>query len=375
MLYASFLSDSLGGHDWQNLTTIDLSGTSGFVTLTGLEASNAAGFDIGLLADLVGPIDIIGGTGNSFYDLTALTFAAAAKSLIDGGSNTAFDTTVSELPGWSEVAFNNSVWTEDGASEGGTTVIHISNISVGDDASSTQGGSINMLNFPLTPLSQPYALIAEPNPSTGTVPFGLPYTYNSTASSLPADPTLGDYLQEGVIPAGFEVLQLLDQDGSTAVELSSNLDILNAPTNFAINMQDVSDPDLYNVSVTGLESSNTLVMFVSDGYSPTYFDDNGNGYLPEDLLVPCIGEAFSIPYLTIENYQNVDIVLPSELAKDGNDVGLGTTMFVVAPSDAELTTTVNFYDNTADTGGSPPGSEDNLYLGGDLNLRLRHIRL
>ena len=129
-------------------------------------------------------------------------------------------------------------------------------------------------------------------------------------------------------------------------------------------MQDVSDPDLYNVSVTGLESSNTLVMFVSDGYSPTYFDDNGNGYLPEDLLVPCIGEAFSIPYLTIENYQNVDIVLPSELAKDGNDVGLGTTMFVVAPSDAELTTTVNFYDNTADTGGSPPGSEDNLYLGG-----------
>ena len=69
MLYASFLSDSLGGHDWQNLTTIDLSGTSGFVTLTGLEASNAAGFDIGLLADLVGPIDIIGGTGNSFYDL------------------------------------------------------------------------------------------------------------------------------------------------------------------------------------------------------------------------------------------------------------------------------------------------------------------
>ena len=96
-------------------------------------------------------------------------------------------------------------------------------------------------------------------------------------------------------------------------------------------------------------------MFVSDGYSPTYFDDNGNGYLPEDLLVPCIGEAFSIPYLTIENYQNVDIVLPSELAKDGNDVGLGTTMFVVAPSDAELTTTVNFYDNTADTGGITSG--------------------
>ena len=49
------------------------------MTLTGLEASNAAGFDIGLLADLIGPIDILGGTGNSFYDLTALTFSAAAS--------------------------------------------------------------------------------------------------------------------------------------------------------------------------------------------------------------------------------------------------------------------------------------------------------
>ena len=98
---------------------------------------------------------------------------------------------------------------------------------------------------------QPYALIAEPNPSTGTVPFGLPYTYDSTASSRPADPTLGDFLQEGVIPAGFEVLQLLDHDGSTAVELSSNLDIFDAPTNFAINMQDVSDPDFTTSRLPG----------------------------------------------------------------------------------------------------------------------------
>ena len=36
-------------------------------------------------------------------------------------------------------------------------------------------------------------------------------------------------------------------------------------------------------------------------------------------------EVFSIPILTITNYQNVNIVLPSELACDGNDVGLGTT--------------------------------------------------
>ena len=188
MLFASFQSDSLGDQDWQNLSTIDLSGTSGFVTLTGAEAGC-----FGLLGDLKGPVDIIGGTGNSFYDLTALTFTAAAGSSIQGGSNTVFDATVSEFPGWSEVAFNNYVWTENGASEGGNTVIALSNISIGDDASCTQGGSINMANFPLTPLSNPYALIAEPNPPSGTVPFGLPYTYDSTAirSLSGSDPDLG----------------------------------------------------------------------------------------------------------------------------------------------------------------------------------------
>jgi hypothetical protein len=379
LLYASFLSDSLGGHDWQNLDFINLEGTSGFVTLTGLEASTAAGFDIGLLADVTGPITILGGTGNSFYDLTSLGFTAAAHSLIEGGSNTQFDTTVSELPGWSEVAFNNSVWTENGASEGGSTVIDITNISVGDDASAYQGGSINMANFPLVPLSQPYALIAEPNPSAGTVPFGLPYTYDSTASSLPADPTLGDYLQEGVVPAGFVVLQLLNPDGSTAVELNQNLDILAGPTNFAINMQDVSDNDTYNVSVTGVESAQNLVLFVSDGCSPDGLSRKGD-LLDTSSVVTGGGEGsevFSIPYLTITNYQNVDIVLPSEYGEApqlellgnqvtpvvGDDVGLGTSAFIVVPSDTELNTTVNFYDNTADTGGSPPGSEDNLYLG------------
>ena len=361
MLFASFQSDSLGDQDWQNLSTIDLSGTSGFVTLTGAEAGC-----FGLLGDLKGPVDIIGGTGNSFYDLTALTFTAAAGSSIQGGSNTVFDATVSEFPGWSEVAFNNSVWTENGASEGGNTIIALSNISIGDDASCSQGGSINMANFPLTPLANPYALIAEPNPPSGTVPFGLPYTYDSTASSLPADPTLGDYLQEGVVPAGFEVLQLLNCDGSTAVELSSNLDILNGPSYFAVNMQDVSDcNDHYNVSITGVESAQQLVLFVDDGCSPPYCGEetitvSGSSSDTSDSVS---NEVFSIPILTITNYQNVNIVLPSELPCDGNDVGLGTAGFIVVPSDTELNTTVNFYDNVADTGGSPPGSEDNLYLG------------
>src|ERR1700733_14267460 len=309
MLFASFQSDSLGDLDWQNMSTINLSGTSGFVTLTGAEA----GCD-GLLGDLKGPIDIIGGSGNSFYDLTALTFTAAAGSSIQGGSNTVFDATVSELPGWSEVAFNNSVWTEDGASEGGNTVIALSNISIGDDTGSyvngsscaTQGGSINMANFPLTPLSNPYALIAEPNPPAGTVPFGLPYTYDSTASSLPENPTLGDYLQEGVVPAGFEVLQLLDPDGSTAIELSSNLDILNGPSYFAVNMQDVSDPDEYNVSITGVESSQELVLFVSDGCSPPYCGETISTGTSESVVSGSgSSEVFSIPVLTITNYQNV----------------------------------------------------------------------
>ena len=97
------------------------------------------------------------------------------------------------------------------------------NISVGDDTGgtsssgpSTQGGSINMANFPLTPLSQPYALIAEAESVDRHRPLWTALHLRFDGLRLPADPTLGDFLQEGVIPAGFEVLQLLNPDGSTA---------------------------------------------------------------------------------------------------------------------------------------------------------------
>jgi len=296
MVYATAISDSRST-DWENLNNVNLSDTSGFVTLTGAEVDVQEEIDLaffdgkgnnnkdpflffgggGLLTSVIGPITVIGGSGNSFYDFSGLdssgtAFATViAPSSFDGGHGT---------NGNSEIAFNNNVLTEDGAPGGGTTVVNLTNISILDDtgfplftpplmpdggspwiaANSLwgQGGTINMANFPLTPTHVPYALIAEDlNPDGGlvppaTVPFGLPFTQvpNPLTPFVPVDgATLPSTISQdwandftnGVVPAGFEILQLLNGEGSTAARLESDLFILNGPNQFAINMQDVAD--------------------------------------------------------------------------------------------------------------------------------------
>ena len=130
----------------------------------------------GLLAsDTAALTSIVGGAGNSFYDLSSLTPAAAHAGTWDGGHSTA---------GNSEIAFNNLVITTAGT-------ITLTNIQILDDVSSigaitvpvlnpdgslgtailenggeAQGGIINMNNFAgLAPLNTPYALLAEGLPS------------------------------------------------------------------------------------------------------------------------------------------------------------------------------------------------------------------
>lgn len=116
MLFATAISDSLST-DWENLATIDLSQTRGFVTLTGLETniqeltdwgflhaftldeainyfgslSNALAYEFGyweggglLTSDTTALMSIVGGTGNSFYDLSSLTLAAAEAGKLPG---------------------------------------------------------------------------------------------------------------------------------------------------------------------------------------------------------------------------------------------------------------------------------------------------
>jgi hypothetical protein len=49
------------------------------------------------------------------------------------------------------------------------------------------------------------------------------------------------FLQNGVVPTGFQLLQLLNAEGSTQTVLGANLTIYSDFINFAINMQDTGD--------------------------------------------------------------------------------------------------------------------------------------
>jgi hypothetical protein len=341
MLFATFDSGSQLT-DWEYLSVINLSATSGFVTLTGAEVSNMEGLTGGsfagggLLADnLHGLMEILAGTGNSFYDLTSLTAAAAHAGTFDGGHSTA---------GSSEVAFNNGVLTS-GLS------VQITHIQILDDASTSQGGRIDLDNFDgLLPLNQQYAPLAEGSYSSfgstidGTVPFGLPYSF--VPSFIPTSVS--------TVPAGFYMLQFLGADGSTATTLDSDLVLSSyAFSNLAINMQDMANVTDSNISISydGTNLASNLMLFVSDDGVPSSFFGNGTG-------------ALNVPVLGIDGYTTVDIVLPYESAGGvQNYVILGSQSLFVRPNTGASNVSVNFLDNQADNGGAPPGGPDDLVLG------------
>jgi hypothetical protein len=118
-LWATTASGSSAAN-FASVTNIDLTGTSGFVRLTGAE-NDGAGF---LSANNNAIHQILGGTGNSLYDLTSLSAGTvnAAGFQIIGGSSTA---------GNSEVEFNI------GAITGATHLIDIEHILVLDVTAST----------------------------------------------------------------------------------------------------------------------------------------------------------------------------------------------------------------------------------------------
>ena len=134
ILFASALQDSLST-DWQNISTINLAGTSGYVVISGAETdaqAAAAGYSFGgegggglLTSDTSALVTITGGAGNSFYDLSSLSLAAAtnANALFDGGHGT---------HGNSEIAFNNYV-VANATATGLGFVVNISHIQVLDD--------------------------------------------------------------------------------------------------------------------------------------------------------------------------------------------------------------------------------------------------
>ena len=442
MLFASAISDSMST-DWENVTTINLTGTSGNVVLTGAEVDAQAGgwtsLGGGLLtSDTTALETITGGAGNSFYDLSSLTLAGiqafkGAESY-DGGHGTGAN---------SEIAFNNYVVANASATNVGTTV-NISHIQVLDDTgglvlsngtvTDDQGGVINMADFAeLAPLNTNYDLLSGP----------LGNLFYVKGGSVLQDPTFA--ASTDVAPAGYQLLQLLNSDGSTANVLGANLSILDGFTQFAINMMDVADGTITTPTYNGYtdfgyngfgDFTQTYGQsqiqhgvgdyFISDG--PIYVDPSLGawalytaplttltGYditIVQESPVPLVnaqshlklwladdgvnvysynysrnggatstlvGTIFDASAVTIDNYTTADIYLPYEsvtgtqnwvvlgsqdpTAANGYVGGFVDQPVVSVPLINGTSASVNFYDNTVDTGGSPPGGPDNLVLG------------
>ena len=246
MLFASAISDGLSS-DWTNVNSVDLTGTSGNVVITGAEVDHQIAAAAGqgsenlsfvgdgggglLTSDTSALVTIKGGTGNSFYDLSSLTAAAAtnANASFQGGTS---------VKGNSEVAFNNAVLTA-GAK------VNISNIQVLDDTGNPnaigstllngQGGIINMADFQtLQTLNTNYDLVSGP----------LGNLFYVSAGSVFQDSQFGfvsDAVSTDIAPVGYQLLQLLNADGSTENFLASDLTIADGFVKFAVNMMDVAD--------------------------------------------------------------------------------------------------------------------------------------
>jgi hypothetical protein len=447
ILYATAASDSLST-DWENLTTITLTGTTGNVVLTGAETDAQAGgwtsYGGGLLtSDTSALVTIAGGAGNSFYDLSSLSVAAATntKASFDGGHGTGAN---------SEIAFSNYVVATANVTTvpGGVTLnpglaVNISHIQVLDDTgglilsngtvTDDQGGTINVLDFAgLQGLNTNYDLLSGP----------LGNLFYVSGGSVLQDPTFA--AGTDVAPKGYELLQLLDSDGSTANVLGANLSIWGGSALFAVNMMDVADGSittpsdtkhypttfatdptldgtdhfyadytisggaiyvdpsvgiwaLYSAPLTTLtgyditisqgepgsqvSTNSTLKLWLADDGVNVYeqtIKDGGKDY-KSITTTTLVGTIFDAPAVTIDNYTTTDIYLPyesipgmqnyvvlgSQLPGISND-GVGgfvVNPVVTVPVFNSVFGSVYFYDNMADTGGSPPGGPDNLVLG------------
>ena len=388
MLFATAISDSLSS-DWENLTTIDLTKTSGNIVLTGAEVDAAQGALTGvvgigglLTSDTTALVTIKGGTGNSFYDLSSLTAGAAVNpnALFQGGTST---------KGNSEIAFNNSVLTA-GAK------VNIANIQVLDDTGGApatglsglplingQGGTINMADFQtLGALNANYDLMSGP---LGNLFYTNTHSAFSSAGSIYQDPTFA--ASTDVAPAGYQLLQLLDADGSTENVLTTGLTIADGFVQFAINMMDVADgsvtpavrgsvyDNMFGNPVTATNHYSAAYTIGADpfansqdpiAYGDAYFVADTNVYnlysAPLETLTGqniyiyqqdptfnvnvqshlklwladegvnvydhtgtlLLGSIFDAPQFTIDNYTTVDIYLPFEFDRRS---GLGRSRF------------------------------------------------
>lgn len=320
MLWAS-LFDGSSAHDWSKVTTIDLSGTTGFVIVTGAEAGAA-----GLLADTTANLrDLVikGGAGNGFYDLSGLGDAnsapAASGAVIQGGSG----------KGNNEVAIAAAVAV-------GQDTIQFANIQVLDvvgtsHGSSSGGSSMDMSKFPgLVPVT------------SGTV-----YTLMSSSTSSTND-----------VSAPFTVLQFLNDRGGSATAQAGNLLIKNGPSSFAVNMQGMANGGDYGQANSGsnLTIQRGFPINATDSLK-LWLSYDGMSRLPAGLA-----SGLDIPTFSVSEYAITDVYLRYDDSGSGarHAVFLGSTFVNDFPA-TTAPSSLNFFDNTDNYSPNSPATD--LYLG------------
>ncbi|MFO1160203.1 MAG: hypothetical protein U1E60_15285 [Reyranellaceae bacterium] len=321
MLWAS-LFDGSTAHDWSKVTTIDLSGTRGFVIVTGAEAGDA-----GLLADTataLRDLTIKGGTGNSFYDLSGLGDAAGAPAVagtvIQGGSG----------KGNNEVAIADSV-------AFGQDTIQLANIQVLDVAGNAHGSgaggasTMDMSSFPgLVPVTSGtvYRLISESNSPTNDV-------------SSP-----------------FAVLQFVNHEGGVAAAQAGDLLIKNGLPSFAVNMQGMANggDDHQANSGSNITIQRGFPINATDSLK-LWLSYDGISHLPTGLA-----SALDVPTFSVTDYAITDVYLRYDSSGSGarHAVFLGSTFVNDFPA-TTAPSSLNFFDNTDTYAPNSPATD--LYLG------------
>jgi hypothetical protein len=166
VIWASAASGSDKAADWADLTTVDASGTTGELWVTGGENGSN-----GILGDAGGITEVLGGTGADLFDLTALG-GSVGDVTINGGGNTTGTNALGDTG--TGIELNNSEINDislDNASNAfeewaGVNILY----NVGDDT----GGAVNMADFPGT------NIVTVLNSSSGTTGITQVYDFNVT---------------------------------------------------------------------------------------------------------------------------------------------------------------------------------------------------
>lgn len=329
-LFASNRDGNVLG-DWADLQTIDLSSSTGYVVLTGQETVTVENTGGGLLtANKSALKTIIGGTGNSFYDLSSLTSGLSLQ--VAGGSSTG---------GNSEVAFSNAVIA-------GPDKVTLSNIQVLDNTGNT---GKNSQGNPSDPSKD-----AIVNLSNFTGLTGLNSSYQLQTNGAADVPT-------NIVPSGYTVLQLLDGNGGAGSpstnQLISGLLINYAANKFAVNLQGMANGTDSTRPNTGhaITIEIGLPILVAPDLK-VWLSDTGMTFAAGDGPY---NTGMNSSNFTIAGYETAEIYLtPDPAAGRGADF-LGSEFFAFFPPTASgVQGKVTFYDNLVGGATTPPAD---LYLG------------